>query len=62
LPENFATSLSGSSRDFDESASSLVYAFVFALVLIFLVLAAQFESYRDPLIVSLQFLWLLPEH
>ncbi len=53
LPENFATSLSGSSRDFDESASSLVYAFLFALVLIFLVLAAQFESYRDPLIVML---------
>ncbi len=53
LPERFSTSLAGSSRDFDESASSLVYAFVFALVLIFLVLAAQFESYRDPLIVML---------
>lgn len=53
LPENFATSLAGSSRDLDESASSLLYAFVFALVLIFLVLAAQFESYRDPLIVML---------
>ena len=53
LPENFSTSLAGSSRDFDENASSLVYAFVFALILIFLVLAAQFESYRDPLIVML---------
>jgi multidrug efflux pump len=53
LPENFSTSLAGSSRDLDESASSLVYAFVFALILIFLVLAAQFESYRDPLIVML---------
>jgi len=53
LPERFSTSLAGSSRDFDESASSLVYAFVFALILIFLVLAAQFESYRDPLIVML---------
>ncbi|MEI7829845.1 MAG: efflux RND transporter permease subunit [Prolixibacteraceae bacterium] len=53
LPENFATSLAGSSRDFDENASSLVYAFVFALILIFLVLAAQFESYRDPMIVML---------
>ncbi|MCE1199502.1 MAG: efflux RND transporter permease subunit, partial [Marinilabiliales bacterium] len=51
LPENFSTSLSGSSRDLDESASSLAYAFIFALILIFLVLAAQFESYRDPLIV-----------
>ncbi|MEI6277396.1 MAG: efflux RND transporter permease subunit, partial [Prolixibacteraceae bacterium] len=53
LPENFSSSLAGSSRDFDENASSLVYAFVFALILIFLVLAAQFESYRDPLIVML---------
>jgi multidrug efflux pump len=53
LPEKFSTSLAGSSRDFDESASSLIYAFVFALVLIFLILAAQFESYRDPLIVML---------
>lgn len=53
LPENFSTTLAGSSRDLDESASSLVYAFIFALVLIFLVLAAQFESYRDPLIVML---------
>jgi multidrug efflux pump len=53
LPEKFSTSLAGSSRDFDESASSLVYAFIFALILIFLVLAAQFESYRDPLIVML---------
>jgi multidrug efflux pump len=53
VPENFSSSLSGSSRDLDESASSLIYALVFALVLIFLVLAAQFESYRDPLIVML---------
>ncbi len=53
LPENYSTTLAGSSRDLDESASSLIYAFFFALVLIFLVLAAQFESYRDPLIVML---------
>jgi multidrug efflux pump len=53
LPESFSSTLAGSSRDFDESASSLIYAFVFALILIFLVLAAQFESYRDPLIVML---------
>lgn len=53
LPENFSTSLTGSSRDLDESANSLIYAFIFALILIFLVLAAQFESYRDPLIVML---------
>ena len=53
LGENFATTLAGTSRDFAESSSSLLYAFIFTLVLIYLVLAAQFESYRDPLIVML---------
>ena len=53
LGENFATTLAGTSRDFAESSSSLLYAFLFTLVLIYLVLAAQFESYRDPLIVML---------
>ena len=51
LGESFATTLAGTSRDFAESSSSLLYAFIFTLVLIYLVLAAQFESYRDPLIV-----------
>ncbi|MFT3737759.1 MAG: efflux RND transporter permease subunit [Breznakibacter sp.] len=51
LPDDFATTLTGTSRDFTESSSSLLYAFVFALVLIFLILAAQFESYRDPFII-----------
>lgn len=51
LGENFATTLAGTSRDLAESSSSLLYAFIFTLVLIYLVLAAQFESYRDPLIV-----------
>ena len=45
------TALAGDSKDFTESASSLLFAFVMALVLIFLVLSAQFESYKDPLIV-----------
>ncbi len=53
LGESFSTSLSGTSRDFEESTSSLLYAFIFTLILIYLVLAAQFESYRDPLIVML---------
>jgi len=53
LGENFATTLAGTSRDFAESTSSLLYAFLFTLILIYLVLAAQFESYRDPLIVML---------
>jgi multidrug efflux pump len=53
LAENFSTTLSGTSRDFEESTSSIIYAFIFTLILIYLVLAAQFESYRDPLIVML---------
>ena len=53
LPENFRTSLSGQSRDFAESSSSLLFAFVLALLIIYLVLAAQFESFRDPFIIIL---------
>jgi multidrug efflux pump len=45
--------LSGQSKDFVESTSSLLFAFMLALVLIYLVLAAQFESFRDPLIIML---------
>jgi len=51
LDESFTTSLSGQSRDFSESSSNTVFAFVLALVLIFLVLAAQFESFLDPFII-----------
>ena len=51
LDEDFATSLAGESRDFAESATSLLFVFVLALVLVYLVLAAQFESFRDPLII-----------
>ncbi len=53
LPENFRTALAGQSRDFAESSSSLLFAFVLALVIIYLVLAAQFESFRDPFIIIL---------
>lgn len=51
LPESFSTSLAGTSKEFAESGSSLIFAFLLALVLVYLVLAAQFESYRDPLII-----------
>lgn len=51
LGESFATTLAGTSRDLAESSSSLLNALIFTLVLIYLVLAAQFESYRDPLVV-----------
>jgi multidrug efflux pump len=53
LDESFATDLAGAARDFSESSSSLLFVFIFALLLTYLVLAAQFESFRDPLIVML---------
>ncbi len=51
LDDTFLTSLAGPSKDFTESSSSLEFAFLLALALIYLVLAAQFESFRDPLII-----------
>ncbi|HEX9508899.1 MAG TPA: efflux RND transporter permease subunit [Puia sp.] len=48
LDPSFQTTLSGSSRDYAESSSNIVFAFSLALVLIYLVLAAQFESFIDP--------------
>lgn len=51
LDESFATALSGASKDFEESSSSLLFAFILALILIYLVLSAQFESFRDPFII-----------
>ncbi len=51
LDETFATALDGPSKDFQESSSSLLFAFILALGLIYLVLAAQFESFRDPFII-----------
>ncbi len=48
LDASFQTALSGSSRDYAESSSNIVFAFALALVLIYLVLAAQFESFIDP--------------
>jgi multidrug efflux pump len=51
LDESFSTALSGTSKDYEESSGSLYFAFGLALVLIYLVLAAQFESFIDPLII-----------
>ncbi len=51
LDRSFSTSLSGESKEFAESGSSLLFAMVLALVLIYLILAAQFESWVDPLIM-----------
>ncbi|OGU31856.1 MAG: acriflavin resistance protein [Ignavibacteria bacterium GWA2_55_11] len=53
LDETFRTALTGASKDFAESSSSLLFALLLALVLIYLVLAAQFESFRDPFIIML---------
>ncbi|MDH4089856.1 MAG: efflux RND transporter permease subunit [Cyclobacteriaceae bacterium] len=51
LDDTFTTSLAGSSRDYAESSSNTSFAFLLALVLIYLILAAQFESFVDPLII-----------
>ncbi len=51
LDETFRTALEGESRNFRESSSSLLFAFVLALLLIILILAAQFESFKDPFII-----------
>lgn len=53
LDESFTTDLGGESRDFVESSSNTMFAFMLALLLIFLILAAQFESFIDPLIIIL---------
>ncbi|MBO5922143.1 MAG: efflux RND transporter permease subunit [Bacteroidaceae bacterium] len=53
LDDTFRTALTGDSKEFRESSSSLMFAFVLALVLIYLILAAQFESFKDPLIIML---------
>ncbi len=53
LDESFSTALSGPSRDFAESSSSMLFAFGLALVLVYLVLSAQFESFRSPCIVMM---------
>ncbi|MEO8514130.1 MAG: efflux RND transporter permease subunit [Ignavibacteria bacterium] len=53
LPVEFNTALAGQSKDFEESSSSLLFTFIFALIIIYLVLAAQFESFIDPFIILL---------
>ena len=53
LDETFRTALAGDSKDYSESASSLMFAFILAIFLIYLILAAQFESFKDPLIIML---------
>ena len=53
LPDDFRTALTGDSKEFRESSSSLIFAFLLAIVLIYLILAAQFESFKDPLVIML---------
>jgi len=53
LDPTFTTALAGSSRDFAESNSNISFALILALLLIYLILAAQFESFRDPFIIML---------
>ena len=53
LDESYQTSLTGPSRDYAESSSNIAFAFALALMLIYLILAAQFESFVDPLIIMI---------
>lgn len=53
LDESFTTDLGGESRDFRESSSNTMFAFGLALLLVYLILAAQFESFKDPIIIIL---------
>lgn len=53
LDDTFRTALNGESKEYRESSSSLMFAFILALVLIYLILAAQFESFKDPIIIML---------
>ena len=53
LDDSFRTALTGDSREFRESSSSLFFAFALALLLIYLILAAQFESFKDPFVIML---------
>ena len=53
LDESFSTDLGGESRDFQESSSNTLFAFGLALLLVYLILSAQFESFKDPIIIIL---------
>ncbi|MFN7260688.1 MAG: efflux RND transporter permease subunit, partial [Cyclobacteriaceae bacterium] len=51
LDESYTTSLDGASREFAESSSSIILAFLIALAIIYLILAGQFESFKDPFVI-----------
>ena len=51
LDESFSTTLSGTAKEFTESSNTLLFAFILALILVYLILSAQFESFRDPLVI-----------
>ncbi|MDR1499393.1 MAG: efflux RND transporter permease subunit [Tannerellaceae bacterium] len=51
LDDSFRAALSGESKEFSESSDSLMFAMILALLMIYLVLAAQFESFKDPLVI-----------
>ncbi len=53
LDDTFSTDLGGESRDFRESSSNTLFAFGLALLLVYLILSAQFESFKDPIIIIL---------
>lgn len=53
LPQGVSYDFGGASRQYVESSNTLMYAFALAIIIIFLLLAAQFESFRDPLVIMI---------
>ncbi|HZZ61024.1 MAG TPA: efflux RND transporter permease subunit [Roseiarcus sp.] len=51
FPEGYSYDFQGDSRQYEQEGNVLVYVFIFALIVIYLVLAAQYESFRDPFII-----------
>jgi multidrug efflux pump len=51
LPKGYSYDFAGQSRQYVQEGQTLLYAFFLAIIVIFLVLAAQYESFRDPLII-----------
>ena len=51
LDESFSTSLAGTAKEYAESSNTLLFAFLLALILVYLILSAQFESFRAPLTI-----------
>lgn len=62
LPQGYQHDYMGEARQYVQEGNALMYTFPLALCVIFLVLAAQFESWRDPLVIMVSVPWRFAEH